>query len=172
MFALVGLAFMAGCAPETSPPPRRAPEAALEPRGDWSLELPRLLPGIRACMAQNAQAVAVTKAWPIEYDLTGARLLEADGERVDCVVAGDGSAVLLTEPVRSASLLSGERDPLFTPGGMAPPRTSCLDTMPFDDGSGNEIGWLSYDSCRKPRSGQPSAAVEPSRRVPPRDGAA
>ena len=169
--SMIGLVLLAGCAPAAPPPQRRVAAAALEPRADWSLELPRLLPGIGACLADAGRGVAVTKAWPIGFDLTGARLLKADGARLDCVAAGDGSTVLLTEPVRAASVLPGERDPLFTPGSVAPLQTSCLDTTPAHDGAGGDAGWLSYDGCRGSRSGQPSAAAEPQRRPLPHDGA-
>jgi hypothetical protein len=168
---VIGLVLLSGCAPDAPPPQRRAAPTAIGPKADWSLELPRLLPGINACLAQTDRAVGVTKAWPIEYDLTGARLLKEDGERLDCVVAGDGSAILLTEPVRAASLLAGEREPLYTPGRVAPRQTSCLDAVPVADETGSEVGWLSYDSCQRPRVGTPSAKIEPPRQPKPRDEA-
>ena len=59
-------------------------------------------------------AVAVTKAWPIASGLTGVRVQKANGDRVDCIATENGRGVLLTEPVRTASRLEGERDPLFT----------------------------------------------------------
>ena len=170
---MVGLGLLAACTPEPKPvaSPRPATTTALEPRADWSMELPRLMPGITVCLDKAGPAVAVTKAWPIGLELTGARLLEADGKRIDCVAAGDGSAVLLVEPVRVASVLSGERDPLYTPGAAAPPRTSCLDTTPVQDQAGGDLGWLSYDGCGPTRTVKPSAQVEPPRRAAPRDGA-
>lgn len=171
---MIGLALLAACAPGVpgAPPPGRVAAAAgPEPRADWSTDLPRLMPGMTACLTKAGPAVAVTKAWPIGLELTGARLVEADGKRLDCVAAGDGSAVLLTEPVRAASVLLGEREPLYTPGHAPPPQTSCLDTTPVQDEAGGDVGWLSYDGCGRTRTVNPSAQVEPPRRAAPRDGA-
>jgi hypothetical protein len=171
---MMGLALLAGCTPPEAAPPSRASLAtatAIEPHADWSAEMPRLLPGIQVCLAKAGPAVAVTKAWPIAMGLTGARLLQADGKRIDCVATGDGSAVLLTEPVRTASMLLGERDPLFTIGSKAPQSASCVDTAPVEDKAGGDVGWLSYDGCHKPRADKPSAQAEPPRRPAARGGA-
>ncbi len=171
MLGMMGFCLLVACKAEPPAAPRPVAATALEPRADWSMELPRLMPGITVCLEKAGPAVAVTKAWPIGLELTGARLLEADGKRVDCVAAGDGSAVLLVEPVRVASVLSGERDPLYTPGAAAPPRTSCLETTPVQDQTGGDVGWLSYEGCGPTRTVKPSAQVEPQRRAAPRDSA-
>ena len=171
---MTGVAMLAACTPpEAAPPPRTslAAAVALEPHADWSSEMPRLQPGIEVCLAKAGPAVGVTKAWPITMGLTGVRLLQADGKRVDCVATGDGRAVLLTEPVRTASVLSGERDPLFTAGSKPPPSGSCVDMSPVEGRAGGDIGWLSYDSCHKPRADKPSAQADPPRRPAPRGGA-
>ena len=125
---------------------------ALEPRVDWSAALPRLLPGIRACLAEGGSGtVGVTKAWPIGRDLTGVRLLEENGQRLDCVAVANGARVLLTERVREASKLPGEHDPLFTPADRDLPQSPCLASETAADAGGALVGWLSYDTCRDPR---------------------
>lgn len=125
---------------------------ALEPRVDWSAALPRLLPGIRTCLAEGGRgAVGVTKAWPIGRDLTGVRLLEENGQRLDCIAVANGARVLLTERVREASRLPGEHDPLFTPADRNPPQSPCLANEAASDAKGARVGWLSYDTCRDPR---------------------
>lgn len=139
--------LIAACARPQAELPRRT----LEPRPDWTATLPRLLPGIRACLAERGRhAVGVTKAWPIGMRLTGVRLLEEDGERLDCVAVVNGTRVLLTERVRGASKLPGENDPLFTPANRQLPQSPCLETAEAVD-DGTVIGWLSYDTCRDPR---------------------
>jgi hypothetical protein len=165
---ILSLALLPACAAGTAPPapPRTAAAEAPAPRPDWSTDLPGLLPGIRACLGEaDGHAVAVTKAWPIATGLTGVRLLEPGGERLDCVAAADGAGVLLTERVWSVSRLPGERDPLFTPASAAEPRhASCLQVATARDRAGDGVGWLSYDVCREPRAAGPSAELEEPRR--------
>ena len=148
--------------------PARA--AALAPRPDWSVDLPELMPGIAACLARpgaaGAKPVGVTKAWPIGEALVGVRLLEPGDRRLDCVAASAGDRVFLTEPVRPDSRLQGERDPLFTPAPLTPPRSPCLERAAVTE------GWLSYDVCRDPRPIGRAARgpVPPRAGVPPREG--
>ena len=157
-----GLMLLASCTGETQAPGRT--KQALPARPDWSTGLPRLLPGIRVCLAQAGGAGAgVTKAWPISLGLTGVRVLAASGDRLDCVAA-DGDRVLLTEPVLPASRLLGERDPLFTPASLSPPEGACLRTATATLGDGETVGWLSYDICRNPRPiGAEATIKEPAR---------
>jgi hypothetical protein len=156
--------LLATCAaPEQSATPARvATRSALEPRPDWTTELPRLLPGIQVCLREAGQpAVGVTKAWPIGEDLTGVRLLTAGGERLDCVAGVNGGRILLTERVWTVSQLPGEREPLFTPApAEAPPTSACLAVSAARDRTGTDVGWLSYDVCRQPRPSGPSAEVD------------
>jgi hypothetical protein len=172
---ILSLALLPACAGGTAPPaaPRTAAAetAAPAPRPDWSTGLPGLLPGIRACLGEaDGQAVAVTKAWPIATGLTGVRLLEPGGQRLDCVAAADGAGVLLTERVWSVSRLPGEHDPLFTPAAAAEPRhASCQQVATARDRAGDGVGWLSYDVCREPRAAGPSAELNEPRR-PARPG--
>ena len=161
---MLGLIVIGACSPDTIPA-RRATASALEPHPDWSMALPQLLPAIRACLANESSAgVAVTKAWPITSGLTGVRVQKANGDRVDCIATENGRGVLLTEPVRTASRLEGERDPLFTPGAAKPPRASCVETSSTQDASGADVGWLSYDTCDAPRPVKPSAEIDPPSR--------
>ena len=140
--------LLAACAQQQAGLPRRA----LEPRADWSTALPRLLPGIRACLAEGGRSVVgVTKAWPIGRSFAGVRLLEEGGGRLDCVAVASGARVLLTERVREASKLPGERDPLFTPASRPVPQSPCLESATAVDGDGVSVGWLSYDTCRDPQ---------------------
>ena len=154
------LLLLAACVGAPGVPQRAA--ARLEPRPDWSTDLGRLLPAIRACLADQdaggAAAVGVTKAWPIGERLAGARVLQEDGQRVDCVAAAEGDRVFLTERVHAGSRLQGERDPLYTPGDRPPPRSPCLASAAADN------GWLSYDVCRDPRP--IGSAAAPRRAVP------
>jgi hypothetical protein len=153
------LLALTACAAEPEVPLRAA--GALEPRADWSNDLPQLLPGIRACLAAgDSRAVGVTKAWPIGSGLTGVRVLQRDGARVDCVAAHAGDHVFLTERVPTASHLPGERDPLFTPAALEPPTSPCLESAAAAE------GWLSYDICRDPRPIGRAAGRRPSGRAP------
>lgn len=166
---MLGLIVIGACSPDAIPA-RRATASALEPHPDWSTALPQLLPAIRACLANESSAgVAVTKAWPITFGLTGVRVQKANGDRIDCIATDNGYGVLLTEPVRTASRLEGERDPLFTPGSVKPPRASCIETSAAVDPSGADVGWLSYDTCDAPRPEKPAAQIDPpSRPATPR----
>lgn len=148
---------LAACAEAPEPPRSLASGTMPEPRADWSTGLPRLLPGIRACLADNGGgAVGVTKAWPMGLRLVGVRVLRGAGERVDCVAAEDGDRVFLTERVPSASRLPGENDPLFTPSSREPPGRGCQEIAAITD------GWLSYDVCRDPRPVGSAARRQPS----------
>lgn len=153
------LLLLGACAPATAPMRRPAPE----PRTDWSLALPHLLPAIRTCLAGAEDAVGVTKAWPIgHHRLAGVRILRPDGTRLDCIAADDGRKIILTERVRPTSSLPGERDPLFTPQEREPPRSPCLKTAAALDGTGRAAGWVSYDICRDPRPVARSGEEAPS----------
>lgn len=167
MAALGGLGalLLAACATEPGRESR-----ALQPRADWSADLSGLLPGIKACLdSVEDQTVAITKAWPIGSDLTGARMLKADGNRVDCVAVANGAGVILTEPVLPASRLAGERDPLFTPVAEAsPPSNPCFSTNAVRDDDGTQLGWVSYDVCRDPRPITRVEDVQSAPRNPPR----
>jgi len=171
---MAGLALVAACTAqeEAAAPPRATPGSALEPRPDWSMELPALLPGIKTCLAESGQpAVGVTKAWPIGDNLAGVRLLKPGGERLDCVAELNGDDVLLTERVWTVSQLPGEHEPLFTPGPTkAPANSACTTVSVARDATGSDVGWLSYDTCSQPRPTGPSAQVDAPRRTAPRDG--
>jgi hypothetical protein len=168
---LGSLALLAACAGGTEAPPRVSAPPVLPPRGDWSAELPRFLPAIRACLADaGGQALGVTKAWQIGQGLTGVRVLVQDEGRQDCVAVADGTRVLLTEKVHPNSRLPGERDPIYTPVAMNPPRGACFEVSAARD-DGDEVGWLSYDVCRDPRPVRTSAGIrEPARPAPPQEG--
>jgi hypothetical protein len=171
----LGLALLTACSSgvEPAPPVAVAEAPALQqPRPDWSVGLPRLLPGIGACVEEaDGRAVGVTKAWPIAMGLTGVRLLQPGGERLDCVAEADGAQVLLTERVWSTSRLPGEREPLFTPAPSAePPRDACQQVTAARDEAGDGVGWLSYDVCRQPRPAGPSAKLGEPPRAPPSNG--
>ena len=171
---MAGLVLVTACtAPEkAAAPPRATTGSALEPRPDWSTELPTLLPGIRTCIAKSDQpAVGVTKAWPIGDSLAGVRLLQAGGERVDCVAELKGDDVLLTERVWKVSQLPGEHEPLFTPRPTkAPSSGACTSVAVARDATGGDVGWLSYDVCRQPRPTGPSAEIDAPPRPVPHDG--
>lgn len=159
---VAGLLLLAACG--AGPPPSRpvASGTVPEPPPDWSTGLPRLLPGIRACLKDDgAGAIGVTKAWPIGLRLVGVRVLRDAGERVDCVAAEDGDRVFLTERVLEASQLPGERDPLFTPGARRPAGDACVQSSEVAE------GWLSYDVCRDPRPVGPAASRQPSPKAAP-----
>lgn len=167
---MAGLAALVACA--GAEPHSVSGRAVSQPpsqlQADWAVDLAVLLPAIEACLQDSAvSAVGVTKAWSIAEDLTGVRLLEPGGERVDCVGVADGSGVVLTEKVWAVSQLTGERSPLFTPASVHRPSASqCISVSVARDGIGQVVGWLSYDVCRQPRAAQPSAAIQPK---PPRN---
>jgi hypothetical protein len=163
--SLSGLALLAACGGEPGQPSRAVAAAVAPPsRADWSTGLQQLLPGIRACLAgSGGSPIGVTKAWRIGQSLTGVRLLEQDGSRLDCVAEADGGRVLLTEKVRPASRLVGERNPLYTPTAQRPSGDSCVERTVARDDAGAEVGWLSYEACREPGFIGPSAGIKPSR---------
>lgn len=137
--ALSLLLLLAGCG-------TARPGGGTAPRQDpgWSVELASLLPAIRACLAADGAAAAVTGAWPMARDLAGVRILRADGGRSDCVAAADGRRVVLTEPVPAGSRRTLEEAPLFTPRDRGePPRGPCVATVPAVVGA-ERVGWLSY----------------------------
>ena len=148
------LLLLEGCGGGTARP---GGTAAAPPEPGWSFELATLLPAIRACLAENGTAAAVTRAWPMANDLAGVRVLRADGGRLDCVAAADGRRVVLTEPVVAGSRRAQEEAPLFTPKGGEPPRGPCVATVPAVVGA-ERVGWLSYAGCDG-REGPPSAAA-------------
>jgi hypothetical protein len=170
---LGAIALLVACAGEPRPAPRATVVAAPPPapqRTDWSKGLSQLLPGIEACLAgAGGTPVGVTKAWPIGEELTGVRVLDAGGDRLDCVALADGRKVLLTEKVRASSRLAGERNPLFTPAVLRPPASPCADGATARDAAGGEVGWLTYDACSAPGGIGPSAGAAPAppRRLPP-----
>ena len=170
----VGLVALAGCAApgEQAEPMRAAARSAPDPRPDWAIELPELLPAIQACLGAAGQpAVGVTKAWPMAESLAGVRLLAPGGERFDCVAEVQGGDVLLTEKVWTVSQLPGEREPLFTPVSQAQPASSpCIAVSVARDSGGDDVGWLSYDVCRQPRPTGPSARNDAPPRAPAADG--
>jgi hypothetical protein len=157
----VGLIAITGCAAPHDPaaPARAAARMTPDQRPDWAIELPELFPAIRACLTTAGRpAVGVTKAWPMAESLAGVRLIAPGGERFDCVAEADGGNVLLTEKVWTVSQLPGEGEPLFTPGSQAQPASSpCIAVSVARDSVGADVGWLSYDVCRLPRTAGPSA---------------
>jgi hypothetical protein len=162
---MAGLVVLAACA-DSEPPVTNAHTAAapvLQPQPDWATELPALLPAIGACLARSGvHATGVTKGWAIADELAGVRLLNASGDRTDCIAVADGREVILTEKVWSASQLPGERSPLFTPASADRPSASqCLAVSVARNAAGRAVGWLSYDVCRQPRPAGPSAAIQP-----------
>ena len=148
------LPLLEGCGRSTA---RHSATAKAPPEPGWSFELAALMPAIRACLAENGTAAAVTRAWPMANDLAGVRVLRADGGRLDCVAAADGRRVVLTEPVVAGSRRAQEEAPLFTPKGGEPPRGPCVATVPAVVGA-ERVGWLSYAGCDG-REGPPSAAA-------------
>ena len=148
------LPLLEGCGRSTA---RHSATAEAPPEPGCSFELATLLPAIRACLAENGTAAAVTRAWPMANDLAGVRVLRADGGRLDCVAAADGRRVVLTEPVVAGSRRAQEEAPLFTPKGGEPPRGPCVATVPAVVGA-ERVGWLSYAGCDG-REGPPSAAA-------------
>ncbi|MEK0083361.1 hypothetical protein [Benzoatithermus flavus] len=160
------LALLAACAGGSARAPQPQAVAAVSPatppqRPDWSRNLGQLLPGIRACLAgSGGRPVGVTKAWPIGQNLTGVRVLDQSGDRLDCVAVADGRKVLLTEKVRANSRLAGERNPLYTPATAQRPASGpCLERVPARDAAGTEVGWLTYETCRTPGEIGPSAGI-------------
>ncbi len=169
VLCMLALVAVVGCSPDVAAS-RHASAVAFEARPDWSIALPELLPGIRACLADGgAAATGVTKAWPITSGLTGVRVLKTDGTRYDCIAIDDGRGVILVEAVRPLSHLEGESDPLYTPSAVEPTHASCVETDPVE-GNGN-AGWLSYDDCNQSRAIKPSAEVDTPRQPSPRRGA-
>ena len=167
--AALTLLLLEGCGGRVARP---GANAAAPPEPGWSFELATMQPAIRACLAENGTAAAVTRAWPMANDLAGVRVLRADGGRLDCVAAADGRRVVLTEPVVAGSRRAQEEAPLFTPRGGEPPRGPCVATVPAVVGA-ERVGWLSYAACdgngARTGVGGTSASRAPApRAAPPR----
>ena len=138
--------------------PAPVPVAALGAKSpmDWSRMLMELLPAIDACLAKTPGASPyVTKAWPINYGVVGVRTRNATVGWFECVAQSDGKTVDRFGPVDStAPAVPGEEAVLYTAVAHTPPSGNCFTHERVMDADGNQIGWLSTNTC----TAQPGAA--------------
>jgi uncharacterized membrane protein/invasion protein IalB len=147
-------------AARTQPEPAQVPVAALGAKSpvDWSRMLMELLPAIDACLAKTpGTSPYVTKAWPMNHGMVGVRTRNATVGWFECVAQTDGKAVDRFGPVESnAPAVPGEETVLYTAIAHAPPSGNCFTHERVMDAGGNQIGWLSTNTC----AAQPGQAEE------------
>jgi hypothetical protein len=150
------------------------------PTEDWSRHLAELLPVIEACFPLVSGATRVTKAWPMNRGMAGARIESADSRRWDCIapLAGGGiDSLRSVEPEEPA--MPGEGFPVFVPASITEP-TGCPRFEQVIEPDGRMRGWLSFGQCttiapvaRAAAQPRPAVttrrgwAVEPNNRIPP-----
>lgn len=110
----------------------------------WSTNLPELMPAISTCLARVKAAPAqVTIAYQNAEGEISVRLLEADGGRNECITRNAGRDIRYFEAIADLDILTGEREPLFTPAPDLPPQGPCFATEPAPD----SLGALSRRVC-------------------------
>ncbi|MBY0563364.1 MAG: hypothetical protein K2P58_04175 [Hyphomonadaceae bacterium] len=114
-------------------------------RPTWALALPDLVPAIDACLGRMAGA-RVTFASAIGGGQTSVRLRARDGARVECVADGAGE-IAVFEPLADSDRRTGEGDPEFQRGGVAPAAQACWSSEEAIDRDGQPIGWLFRRTC-------------------------
>ncbi len=129
-----------------------APEANLDRKApdDWSRLVLELLPAIRACIEKTpGPAARVTKAWPMNRGMVGARTRDDGGGHWNCVApAGGGDVSIFARVPDGAEMVPGETRVVFTPAPHAPPTGKCYEhERVMNPETPSLIGWLSYDTC-------------------------
>ena len=173
--------LLLGCCRGAAGPARVAIGALVDrPPEDWSRYLADLLPVIEACYPLVSGAARVTKAWPMNRGMAGARIESADGRRWDCVapLAGGGIDSLQQLPPDEPAL-PGEGLPVFVPGAGSQPE-GCPRFEQVVEPDGTVRGWLSAGRCvtiapvTKPAAASRPAslsrrgwAADPKKRLPP-----
>ena len=162
---MLGLIVIGACSPDAIPA-RRATASALEPHPDWSMALPRLLPAIRACLANESSARG------------GGHQGVADHLRPDGCSGTEGRwrSGRLHRHGRWPRGFVDRTGPHGLPAGrrarpaVYPRRRQAAAEHPASTparrsgSSGGDVGWLSYDTCDAPtRTVKPSAAGRPAK---------
>jgi uncharacterized membrane protein len=136
--------------------PAQAPLAILQmrPPTDWSRMLMELMPAIDACLARTpGSAPYVTKAWVATLDTVVVRTRNATVGWFECAARSDGSAIDAFHAVESsAPSVVGEEVVLYTPVTSAPPAGNCFTHARVVDQRGEQIGWLSDNTCAAQRA--------------------
>jgi putative lipoprotein len=135
---------------ERPPVPGAWPVADLQakPAEDWSRFLLDLLPAIAACLdATPGPAPRVTKAWPMNRGMAGARTRNGAGGWFDCIAPSLGGEVDRLEPVTDGGRLPGEGTVVFSPVIQGPPPGECYQHERALGPGGEPIGWLSTETC-------------------------
>jgi uncharacterized membrane protein len=131
--------------------PAQAPLASLGTKSpvDWTRMLLELMPAINACLERTPGATPyVTKAWLATQDTVTVRTRNATVGWFECSARSDGRAVESFGPVESTGpIVPGEEVVLFTPVAHAPPTGNCFTHERVSDAAGDQIGWLSTNTC-------------------------
>jgi uncharacterized membrane protein len=116
---------------------------------DWTRVLLDLLPAMQACLDKTPGPSAyVTKAWPMNRGMVGARTRNRDGGWFECIATSDGQSVEHIEMLpKAAAPLPGEQAAVFTPAAQTPPPGNCYRTERVQDATGKMVGWLSINGC-------------------------
>jgi hypothetical protein len=128
---------------------RTAPVANFAVKGpdDWARFLPDLLPAMNLCLARGgARAKWIARAVPRGRDAATVRIVEGDGQMLDCTagLTGRGVPVIVRNPPPSSP---GAANPLFYPAREQSPMVSC-GKLERVLGKNNVVqGYLHYDPC-------------------------
>ena len=173
--------LLLGCCRGAAGPARVAIGALVDrPPEDWSRYLADLLPVIGACYPLVSGASRVTKAWPMNRGMAGARIESADGRRWDCVAPLAGGGIdSLQQLAPDEPALPDEGLPVFVPGAGSQPE-GCPRFEQVVEPDGGIVGWLSVGRCTtvtpvtKPAAASRPAslsrrgwAADPKKRLPP-----
>jgi hypothetical protein len=130
---------------------RTAPAAnfAAKNPDDWARFLPDLLPAMNLCLTRSGgRAKWIARAAPAGRTAASVRVVEADGQALDCTadLTGRGVPTIARVPV-TAPTLAGAGNPLFHPARDQTPMVSC-GRLERVLGKNNAVqGYLHYDPC-------------------------
>lgn len=130
---------------------RTAPVASFAAKNpdDWARFLPDLLPAMNLCVTRSAgRAKWITRAAPISPTTATVRIVENDGQALDCTAELTGRGVpTITRVAATAPALPGAGNPLFYPAREQPPMVSCGKLERVLGKNNAASGYLHYDPC-------------------------
>ncbi len=152
LFAGILLLQISGCGgPDAMAIPDYPPAdfSQRDPDGDWSADLPAMLPALLSCLeAAPGQAARVVLAKPVEAGQATVRLVNAERETYDCRAPLAGGEVETMQLAgRNLPRQPGEARSIFTPASGRPLQGACYRHESVPDAAGVRQGWLSYDLC-------------------------
>ena len=146
-----GEAITGCCAVRAAYDARTAPAATFAAKSpdDWARFLPDLLPAMNLCLTRSGgRAKWIARAAPASQKAASVRIVEADGQALDCTadLTGRGVTTIARVPA-AAPTLPGAGNPLFYPVRDQAPMVSC-GRLERVLGKNNAVqGYLHYDPC-------------------------